>query len=139
MIKTPYMFSLRPLIVVTALAIFVVLGMSVSSPSRSGRRTPRNLQVLPADISPAKLDSIMQSYARALHVDCGFCHNGPGTPDDFAADRNPMKQQARKMIRMTLQLNRDYFRFDTTWNPAYYGVVSCITCHRGDPMPVDIR
>jgi hypothetical protein len=105
--------------------------------------TPRNLKVLPQDISDEKLDSIMNTYNKALGVKCDFCHSpfNKGLPDslNYASDENNMKEVARKMMRLTIQLNKDYFYYDTLERPEYLKVVVCFTCHRGDPMPVDLK
>jgi hypothetical protein len=104
----------------------------------------KNLQVLPKDISEKMLDSIMGSYNKALNVDCNFCHSKikdiPSfsiNPDstDYAAD-NSMKENARKMIHLTMDINKKYFYFDSTIKPVYLNTVNCNTCHRGNPYPV---
>lgn len=100
----------------------------------------KNLKILPQDISGSMLDSIMESYSKALGVNCKFCHvpfnNFPDSLD-YASDDEPMKENARKMMQMTIQLNKTYFHFDTTTRPEYLKVVNCKTCHRGEPYPVD--
>ena len=100
----------------------------------------KNLKILPQDISESMLDSIMESYTKALGVSCKFCHvpfkNFPDSLD-FASDDEPMKENARKMMRMTIHLNKTYFNFDSTVRPEYLKVVNCKTCHRGEPFPVD--
>lgn len=106
----------------------------------------KNLKALPQDITEKQLDSCMNAYCRALKVDCGFCH--PPKPNslygitlkqpqqtDFAAD-NPMKEDARKMIRMQMELNRKFFYFDTLARPEFLNMVNCNTCHRGSPFPM---
>jgi len=105
----------------------------------------RNLKVLPQDISEKQLDSMMGSYNRALNVNCDFCHKpatdltgiAPANDNvDFAAD-NQMKEEARRMMRLTIDINKTYFRFDTTAKPEYlFNVITCNTCHRGNPFPV---
>jgi len=118
---------------------FVAFGVAAV---RIPRNKPRNLKVLPQDISDKMLDSFMNSYNRALGVNCDFCHVKINSlPDslNYASDVNPMKEEARKMLRLTIQLNKDYFYFDTTRRPEYLNVVVCITCHRGDPMPADLK
>jgi len=103
----------------------------------------RNLKVLPQDIGERQLDSIMDSYNRALKVNCDFCHSAPKanfplTPVnndiDFALD-NEMKEEARRMMRMTISINKTYFNQDSTRKPELLNVVSCNTCHRGNPFP----
>jgi hypothetical protein len=126
------------LIAITVILAFVGLSIAATTPNFKHK----NLQILPQDISEAKLDSIMQTYSKALGVDCAFCHapfdkKFPGNLD-FASDSNHMKEEARKMMRLTIQLNKDYFYYDTMQRPEYLKVVSCFTCHRGDPFPADL-
>ena len=105
----------------------------------AGNKLPlRNLKVLPADISDQKLDSIMQTYNKALGVKCGFCHvPQKNLPDslDYASDAEPMKEEARKMMRMTIDINKNNFYFDKSIRPEYLHVVTCKTCHQGEPFP----
>ena len=103
----------------------------------------KNLKVLPQDITEKQLDSTMLAYNKALQVTCGFCHvkradlSGiahPGDTLDFALDKG-MKDYARKMIRLSIDINKNYFYSDTTIRPEFVNVVSCNTCHRGNPYP----
>ena len=127
----------KKFIAVAVLAVLVVAGVAaVDKPGRNHK----NLQILPNDISEQKLDSIMQSYSKALGVKCGFCHTAvQGFTDslDYASDKHEMKQNARKMMRMTIEINKTNFYFDTTQRPEYLKVVHCKTCHRGEPYPAD--
>ncbi len=121
-------FALVPII------FFIGLGSAIS------RVNPgeRNLKVLPKDISDEKLDSIMQTYNIALGVKCQFCHvEVKGFKDslDYASDQEPMKENARKMMRMTIELNSKYFYFDSATRPEYLKTVTCKTCHQGEPFP----
>lgn len=98
----------------------------------------RNLKVLPADISEQRLDSIMHSYNKALGVQCNFCHvkaNGFSDELDFVSDKEPMKDNAREMMRMVIEVNKKYFYYDTTKRPEYLNTIHCNTCHRGEPFP----
>lgn len=100
----------------------------------------KNLKILPKDISEQKMDSIMESYTKALGVSCSFCHTEvKNFPDslDYAADDNTMKENAREMMRMTILINKTYFHFDKNEKPEYLKVVNCKTCHRGEPFPED--
>ena len=129
----------KKLLVLTAIAFSVGISIAATGPRSS---THKNLKVLPKDISDEKLDSIMHTYNKALGVTCDFCHTpfDPKFPDslDFASDGSTMKEEARKMMRMTIQLNRDYFYYDSMQRPEYLKVVTCNTCHRGDPFPADL-
>lgn len=98
----------------------------------------RNLKILPKDISDQKLDSIMQSYNVALGVKCNFCHVPmKNLPDslDYASDADPMKEEGRKMMRMTIDINKTNFYFDKKQRPEYLHTVTCKTCHRGEAFP----
>lgn len=130
----------KPTILVTLIAATVFI--TAANIQTKGKF--KNLQVLPADISEAKLDSIMGSYNRALNVNCDFCHTPTKNPFsinpnadtiDFAKD-GPMKENARKMIHLMIDINKNYFYFDKNTRPEYLNAVSCITCHRGNPYPL---
>jgi hypothetical protein len=97
-----------------------------------------NLKVLPENISSKQLQQIMvDEFGEGLGVGCGFCHaeaKGSHRPD-YASDEKPEKEIARKMMRMTLRLNRQYFG---QRHPMLGGegiVVTCSTCHNGTPRP----
>lgn len=104
----------------------------------------KNLKVLPQDITEKRMDSIMNAYNHALKVSCDFCHSkakkdmfslAPATDTlDFALD-NPMKEDARRMIRLQVEINKKYFYTDSSIRPEYLNVVGCNTCHRGNPYP----
>lgn len=119
------------------LLAFVMLGVAaVHAPYQK----ERNLKVLPKDISDQKLDSIMESYNVALGVKCDFCHVKQKTyPGDFdyAADTEPMKDEARKMMRMTIDINKNNFWYNKNEQPEYLKTVTCKTCHKGEPFPAD--
>lgn len=127
----------KQLFTVLLLTALVTAGVAAVTLPKSKHK---NLKILPQDISEPMLDSIMESYTKALGVNCKFCHVPfKNLPDslDYAADDEPMKENARKMMQMTIQLNKTYFHFDTTVRPEYLKVVNCKTCHRGEPYPVD--
>lgn len=127
----------KKIITLSVLSALVVLGVAaVKAPPGPFR----NLQVLPKDISEQKLDSIMESYNKALGIGCSFCHSEvKNFPDslDYARDEKPMKEDARKMMRMTIEINKNNFYYDKTERPEYLKVVTCKTCHRGDAYPAD--
>jgi len=122
------------------LLIAFTVGVSIAATSQ-GKGRHKNLQILPKDISDEKLDSIMHTYSKALGVTCNFCHvpYDQKYPDslDYASDASTMKAEARKMMRLTIELNKNYFYYDSLERPEFLRVVTCITCHRGDPFPAD--
>ena len=114
----------------------LLFGVAATQPSKGKYK---NLQILPKDISERDMDSIMQSYTKALGMGCGFCHTPlEKFPDslDYADDKNEMKTNARGMMRMTIDINKRYFYFDSTKRVEYLNIVNCYTCHRGEPYPV---
>jgi hypothetical protein len=125
----------KKILILLPLVILVIAGISAT------KRPLRNLKVLPQDISDAKLDSIMHSYNIALGEKCTFCHvaANPIQPDkiDYASDKEPMKEEARKMMRMVIEINKNNFHFDKNVDPVYLKAVTCKTCHRGQPLPQD--
>src|SRR5262245_10549777 len=83
----------------------------------------KNIQVLkgyPAD----QLVPTMQFIANSLNVDCDHCHVERAPEKDDKKE----KQTARKMITMTLGINRDTFEGKRE--------VTCFSCHRGTTHPL---
>lgn len=127
--------------VVVAVLLIAITGTAYNI---AGSGKYKNLKVLPQDISEKKMDSIMNAYNKALSVSCNFCHEKAkkdlfslkpqGDELDYALD-NPMKEDARRMIRLQIDINTKYFYSDSTIKPAYLNVVGCNTCHRGNPYP----
>jgi Photosynthetic reaction centre cytochrome C subunit len=132
------MLNKNKILTLGVLSLFVFLGVAaVHAPTQK----LRNLKVLPQDISDAKLDSIMQTYNKALGVSCNFCHVKPkfnlGNNDslDYFSDAEPMKNNAREMMEMTIHINKTYFYTDKKTEPVYLNTINCKTCHRGEPFP----
>lgn len=126
----------KKILIFFAIAAFVCVGVAAIKAPKE-----RNLQVLPKDISDTKLDSIMHSYNLALGQKCNFCHVpfDKNFPDslDYDSDKEPMKEEARKMMRMVIYINKENFYFDKNEKPEYLHTVKCKTCHRGQPLPED--
>jgi len=93
----------------------------------------QNLQVLPQDTDMETLKSIMKSFNNALGVKCEFCHTlkeGSETELDFASDTNFHKEIARGMMKMTKEINENYFAKYP--HNGMINQISCITCHNGN-------
>ena len=77
----------------------------------------------------------MQTVAKALGVDCGYCHAGQrGSAPPAAQSGKPRLAVAREMIDMTLELNaRVQAAVDK--DAATTTRVECVTCHRGVAIP----
>ena len=93
----------------------------------AGPPTYKNLKVLPAN---ADVPFAMQFFNEALGVQCTYCH----AQGDMAADGNPKKETARKMISMVRVIDTS-FPSSTGVFPAGYHEVDCLTCHRGNVKP----
>lgn len=96
----------------------------------------RNLKVLPKNISSDSLERIMDNFTTALMVDCKFCH-APKDPNEpkklnYASDANHLKEITRTMMRMTDEMNVKYIK-NLPGNEVQ--MVTCNTCHRGQPVP----
>lgn len=129
------MIAKKKLIALLIICSIVVGGIAATQLPKPSHK---NLKILPADISVSKLDSIMESYNKALGVSCDFCHapvKGFTDSLDFASDSKPMKEEARKMMKMTIDINKNNFYFDKNERPEYLKVVHCMTCHRGEAYP----
>lgn len=129
------MISKKQLLAVLIIATLVTGGVAAT---RHPLYEFKNLQILPKDISKEKLDSIMKSYNKALGEKCDFCHVPvPGFADslDYASDDEPMKKDAREMMRMTIMINKTYFYFKKETQPEFLNRVRCMTCHQGQAMP----
>src|ERR1700733_15144937 len=107
----------KQLAVLVTLGCCVVFGVAATSPKPKpkarGDEHYKNLKVLPKDISSRDLQGLMtDDFEDGLGVECGFCHaraeNGHGL--DFASDAKPEKKIAREMMRMTLSINKKFFR-----------------------------
>jgi len=99
---------------------------------------PKNLQVLPKDLSRQQVTQIMRGFTRGLGVRCLFCHVGEEGADpstfDFASDEKPNKKTARLMLQMTQDVNTKLANVGD--KPAGEMRVTCYTCHRGKEKPL---
>ncbi|MBS1512900.1 MAG: c-type cytochrome [Bacteroidetes bacterium] len=98
----------------------------------------KNLKVLPKDISDKQLKKIMvDDFNDGLGVSCTFCHaeNKDTHEPDYASDTNPEKDRAREMMRMALDINKNYFSVPNPVIGDSSLIVTCITCHKGKVYP----
>ena len=89
----------------------------------------KNIQVskdLPADqLYPEK-----HFMADSLGLQCVDCHVGTPGQVDGERDDKPMKLMVRKMIKMTMEINKASFDGQNSNR-----TVTCYTCHRGSRQP----
>ena len=129
------MISLKKIKVLSILAAFVFTGIAaVKQPVNDNFK---NLQVLPKNITTDSLDKIMDGFNTSLKVDCKFCHAKDTKGDEliFDKDDKPEKEITRNMMRMTMDLNKNYFQFNEDVTAAKIQAVTCYTCHKGQPIP----
>lgn len=111
----------------------LTLGSSLAQPPEA----PKNLKVLPKDMSRREVIGVMRSFSQALGVRCIECHvsTKPGSERlddmDFAADEKPEKDVARKMMKMVGSINEQIGQMG--FKDA--AQVRCITCHHGVKRP----
>ncbi len=129
------MKSFNKLRAITGLALFIFIGIAaVKQPQHD---TFKNLQVLPKNITEDSLVKIMDGFSVSLGVDCKYCHVQDKKADSliFDKDDKPEKEIARKMIRMTMDINKNYFQYNEEVTVEQVQAINCFTCHRGEPRP----
>jgi cytochrome c553 len=130
----------KKLLIVSALFALMVVGMAATTPPDDG---PKNLKVLPKNISGEDLHKIMDEWKTALGVKCNFCH-APAADTashhlDFASDAKPEKDMARRMYKMAGKINKKFFKEAKDDKGNSVAVVTCITCHHGNPHPDEVK
>src|SRR5215813_12746854 len=83
----------------------------------------KNIQVLKG-LPASQMRPMMNYISASLGVSCAFCHVKTGDQWEFDKDDNNHKKTARRMIQMTMDINKNSFQGRTQ--------VSCYTCHRGN-------
>src|ERR1043166_9402928 len=114
------------------LIFLLVLPVSLFAQEAGGRGAappapPKNLKLLAPNTD---IRFVMQSFNEALGVQCTYCH----VQGDFAADTNPKKEIARKMIAMVRLIDTS-FPSSVGVFPDVYHEVDCMTCQRGNVKP----
>jgi len=105
---------------------------------------PKNLQVLPKDLSRNEVVARMRVIALSLGVRCEYCHVSTTGPDgreqnDFAADDKDTKKTARAMLRMVNDINDQYLIATMGRTLSDRHRVTCETCHHGLAKPRTIQ
>ncbi len=134
----------KQLKVVVILSAIVCIGIAAMDPPVINADF-KNLQVLPKNIHKDTLDKIMDGFCAGLNVDCKYCHSSDATGKmEYEKDDRSEKEIARLMIRMNMEINKNYFHFndddkekEKLTATQLLQPVTCYTCHRGEPRPVD--
>jgi len=88
----------------------------------------KNVQVLKG-ITVNRFMETMGLFSAALGMSCEDCHTSSDTGwQAYAADTNPRKRTARRMITMMATINRGNF--------GGRQLITCYTCHRGSDRPI---
>ncbi len=134
------MLHYKKIAVVVGIFALTFVGMAATRPPEEG---PKNLKVLPKDISHEELGKIMDSWKTALGVKCSFCHAPSADSSshhlDFASDAKPEKNMARYMYKMTGKINKKFFKMNKDDNGKIASTITCVTCHRGNPHPDEVK
>lgn len=89
----------------------------------------KNIQIL-KDVPASQIFPIMHLFNASLGVRCEYCHVQDERREMFwDRDDKQHKKDARKMIQMTLDLNKASFNNRLE--------VSCFTCHQGHAHPIN--
>lgn len=100
-------------------------------PLQPGIAEGPNITVLKG-LSVPQFETEMRHFVQALGMNCGGCH----TRGNFAAEDNPRKAVARRMIEMTRALNQKAFGgYVPPEGESTLGRVTCFTCHQGEARP----
>jgi tetratricopeptide (TPR) repeat protein len=119
--------------------MLALLVSAIAATAQSQAEKPKNLKVLPSDLTRDSVVKIMRFVvAGGLGVSCNFCHGAPNVPFDsidFASDERLTKQTAREMMRMVARINGELLpNVPNRGTPAIE--VQCVTCHRRAPRPL---
>ncbi len=116
----------------------LLLAVTLCSLSLPQEEKAKNLKVLPKNISHEDLEKEMRSFNKALGVKCNYCHaKRTDNPQklDFASDDKEEKETAREMLRMTMRINKKYFKSGKDDKGMQMMTVTCYTCHNGKNEP----
>ncbi|MFN0083960.1 MAG: c-type cytochrome [Blastocatellia bacterium] len=92
-------------------------------------QTYKNIQALKG-LPASQIRPMMNYISATLGMGCADCHVKTGDAFEFEKDDNNHKKIARKMILMTMEINKQHFNGRTQ--------VTCQTCHQGHDHPLSI-
>lgn len=125
-------------IALSAALVLIALTVTVTTTHAGLWDDPKNLKVLPKDISPAELSATMRGFAINTGSRCSSCHVGEEENDlstyKFSLDDKEKKRKARIMLQMVKDINHNLA--EKLGKPVDELVkVDCATCHRGQAKP----
>ena len=118
----------RPTMAVAAMMVVWLMSAALVTEQRplTSDEAFKNIQALNG-IPVDEFMGTMGLFSAALSMCCGDCHTAAGTSNPKWEDDPPRKRTARRMIQMVAAINA------TNFNGRR--VVTCWTCHRGQPRP----
>ena len=129
----------KKITVIAALGFLITTGVAATHDANKKERYS-NLKVLPKNVSSKVLSHIMiDEFEDGLGVSCNFCHAKEKDSNklDYASDEKPEKEIARSMMRMTIAINKKFFKLKHPLLGDSTIAVTCSTCHHGMPQPAD--
>jgi len=137
------MLRFRPLALAAAALAAAPLPATLAAQGFGQGPPPKNLQVLPKDMSRQEVVAKMRLIATGLGVRCEYCHVSTTGPDgreqnDFASDDKDTKKTARGMLRMVNDINDKYLK-ELRPDLATLHQVTCESCHHGLAKPRTIQ
>jgi photosynthetic reaction center cytochrome c subunit len=127
--------SRRTIVTATAIIDVWLIGAAMARGQGAAGQKPlmaedvfKNVQVLKG-IPVNEFMGTMGIFSAALGMSCEDCHTASDRSwEVYAADTNPRKRTARRMVLMMAEINRANF--------GGRQVVTCYTCHRASDRPV---
>jgi hypothetical protein len=110
-------------------SVVLTSGQTASAGPPMAEQVFKNIQVLKG-IPVNEFMGTMGVFSAALGMSCEDCHAAGDADWSVYAKDSPRKQMARVMVTMMATINKTHFRGRQ--------VVTCYTCHRGDPHPVSL-
>src|SRR5262245_4809220 len=125
----------RTIVTAAAITTLWLVGVALARGQGGSEQKPlmaedvfRNVQVLKG-IPVNEFMGTMGIFSAALGMSCEDCHSASDRGwEVYAADTNPRKRTARRMVLMMAEINRANF--------GGRQVVTCYTCHRASDRPV---
>lgn len=93
---------------------------------RPAEQVYKNIQTLKGVMTAGRLMIVMRMFSKSLGVDCNHCH----VQNEFEKDDKPAKETARRMLRLTGVIAREYYNGSSP--------INCYTCHRGQTQPASM-
>lgn len=108
---------------ISACVFFAAKGNTQTKTETAGQKF-KSIKVL-NDMPADQLGKVMNMMSASLGVDCKFCH--ASNDGDYEKEGFEHKDIARNMLKMTFELNKNYFES----RPE----INCNTCHQGKAHP----